>query len=376
MEKEAFEKIINNSFKSFGFKKQGVRKWIRTGDDISLKVYLQKSQFGVFYYLRDYYVLNKMQVHSSNDKECPGDIVYSDEKLLNKMCDLENDVPDSVRETSIKALLKEAFENHHYIETEQELKEMILRRLPCVFKSIMDYLGISQELYNGLWKQRKKMSMMQRLSEVFESSPTSNCEIRNEEKGFCVTYNLDDREIRIRLYLFVNPYTQNVENVCQQWMDRLNYFTKTILYEKPIREVEKIDADKPNKLGFMHVELTILEHIADGEGIERVKEAIFQIHEEQVPHESPVWFKAEHNGHTCFFEYERWAFKRAIVMGESGYLCCDYTNNKTIAAEKQDSLTAFLNELESSNSFELISPTAFQKIWDKTEKDHEPKPWE
>lgn len=107
MEKGVFEKLVNDIFISFGFRKQGVRRWIRKGNDISLKVYLQKSQYGDFYYLRDYYVLNKMQVKSSNDKECPGDIVYSDEELLNKMCDLENDVPDQVRETSIRALLKE-----------------------------------------------------------------------------------------------------------------------------------------------------------------------------------------------------------------------------------------------------------------------------
>ena len=369
MEKEVFEKIINDSLKSFGFKKQGVRKWIRTGNDISLKVFLQKSQFGIVYYLHDDYVLNKMQVHSSNDKECPGDIVYSDYKLLNKMCNLENDVPDSVREATIKTLLKDAFENHQYIETEEELKKMILRRLPCVFKNIMDYLGIDQELYDSLWKQRKNASMMQRLSEVFESSPTSNCEIRNEEKGFCVTYNLDDREIRIRLYLFVNPYTQNVENVCQQWMDRLNYFTKIILYEKPIREVERIDADKPNKLGFMHVELTILEHIADSEGIERVKEAIFQIHEEQLPHESLVWFSAEYKGHTCFFEYGQWAFRRAVVMGEDSYQCCDFSNDMKTAKEMQDTLTVNFSLLESSDSFELIPQTSFQDIWDKTEKE-------
>ena len=248
----------------------------------------------------------------------------------------------------------------------QELKEMILRRLPCVHKNIMDYLGISLELYDSLWKQRKNASMMQRLSEVFESSPTSNSEIRNEEKGFCVTYNLDDRELLIRLYLFVNPYTQNVENVYQQWLDRLNYFTKVILYKKPIQEVARIDADKPNRLGFMHVELTILEHIVLGEGIERVKDAIFQIYEEQIPYESLVWFKAEYKGHTCFFEYGRWAFKRAIVMGESGYQRCDFANNKNNTVEKQDTLAGILNELENSDSFELISSATFQEVWDKT----------
>ena len=62
MEKGVFEKMVNDIFVSFGFRKQGVRRWIRKGNDISLKAYLQKSQYGDFYYLRDYYVLNKMQV--------------------------------------------------------------------------------------------------------------------------------------------------------------------------------------------------------------------------------------------------------------------------------------------------------------------------
>ncbi len=372
MEKGVFEKLVNDIFISFGFRKQGVRRWIRKGNDISLKVYLQKSQYGDFYYLRDYYVLNKMQVKSSNDKECPGDIVYSDEELLNKMCDLENDVPDQVRETSIRALLKDAFENHHYIETEQELKGMILRRLPFVFKNITDYLGISQELYNGLWKQRKKVSMMQRLSEVFVSSPTSDHEILNEEKGLCVTYNLDDQEVLIRINVFINPYTQNVDEVYQQKLDKLKYFTKVIPYENPMQEVEKIDADKANKLGFMHVELTIFDYVVDGDGIEKVKEAIFQMQEEQAPHESYVWFKSDYNGYRCYFEYGEWAFKRAVIMGENGY-------HGFVFSEGNQGLLRQLNDdfarLESADSFELISSAAFQVIWDKTEKEHEPEPW-
>jgi hypothetical protein len=376
MESEVFVKIINDTLKSFGFRKQGVRRWIRTGNDISLKVYLQKSQYGAFYYLRDYYVLNKMQVHFSNDKECPGDIVYSDEKILNMMCDLENDVPDSVRETSIKALLKEAFENHQYIETEEELKKMILRRLPCVFKAIMDYLGIAPELYDSLWKQRKNTSMMQRLAKVFEFSPTSDHEILNEEKGFCVTYNIDDQEILIQINIFINPYTQNVEEVYQEKLDKLKYFTKIVLYENPIKEVETIDADKPSKLGFMRVKLTILDHVADTEGIERVKDAIFQIHEEQLPYDSPVWFKAEHDGHACYYEREWWSFKRVVIKGDQGFERYDLSDETKYGQKKCGIVTDIYDQLENDESFELISSAAFQEVWDKAEKSHEQEPWE
>lgn len=372
MEKKVFVQLINNSLISFGFKKQGTRKWIRMGDEVSLKVCLQKSQFGDFYYLRDYYVLNKMQVNSSNDNECPGDIVYSDEKLLNKMCDLENDVTDNVREISIKKLLKEAFEDHHYIKTEEELKEMIFRRLPFVFQSIKNYLGISPELYESLCKQREKMSMMQRLAKVFEFSPTNDHEILNEEKGFCVTYNLEDQEILIRIDVFINPYTQNVKEVYQEKLDKLKYFTEIVLYEKPMKEVEKIEADKPSKLGLMRVKLTILSHVAYTEGIERVKDAIFQIHEQQLPYESTVWFKADHDGHVCYYERERWSIKRAVIKSNQGFERYDLSDETKFDQEKCGIITGTYDQKENEDSYVLISKTAFQEIWNKMEENHEP----
>ena len=376
MDKEVFISIINNTLMSFGFRKQGTRQWIRKGEDISLKVYLQKSQFGVFYYLHDYYVINKMQVKSSYEKECPGDIVYSDAILLAKMCDLENDVPDSIRDTTIETLLKEAFENHYFIETEEELKEMILRRLPFVFKGIRDYLGIDSELYDSLCEQRKKAFLMRRLAQVFESSPTDDCKIYNEKKGFCLTYNPDDQEILVRLYVFVNPYTQNVDEVYQKMLDRLEYFTKMVPYENPMQEVERIEADKPSKLGYMHIELTIPDYVVDSEGIEKVKDAIFQMQEDQTPHESFVWFKADYNDHICYFEYGEWTFKRAVIMGEDGYERYEFSDEEKFDRGMWDIVTGDYDQLENSDSFELISQTAFKTIWEQTEKVHEPEPWE
>ena len=287
MESEVFVKIINDTLKSFGFRKQGVRRWIRTGNDISLKVYLQKSQYGAFYYLRDYYVLNKMQVKSSNDKECPGDIVYSDEELLNKMCDLENDVPDQVRETSIRALLKDAFENHQYIETEEELREMILKRLLPEFKVVLEYLKIDQERYDQMWQAKRNARRMQSMAQIFEASPSGVYELCNKEKGFCLTYHPDGQEILIRINVFINPYTQNVDEVYQQKLDKLKYFTKVVPYENPMQEVEKIDADKANKLGFMHVELTIFDYVVDDDGSSAAFQVIWDKTEKE--HEPEPW---------------------------------------------------------------------------------------
>lgn len=372
MEKKVFVQLINNSLISFGFRKQGTRKWIRMGDEVSLKVCLQKSQFGDFYYLRDYYVLNKMQVNSSNDNECPGDIVYSDEKLLNKMCDLENDVTDNVREISIKKLLKEAFEDHHYIKTERELREMILKRLWPEFIVVLEHLKIDQEQYGQMWQAKRNEIRMQRLAQVFESSPTGEFEICNEEKGFLVTYSPEDQVILVRLNVFVNPYKQNVEEVYQQKLDRLEYFTKVVPFENPMQEVERIEADKPSKLGFMHIELTIPDYVADGEGIEKVKEAIFKMQEEQLSYENFVWFKSKHNGRTCYFEYGHWTFKRAVIMGENSHQCFDFTEETRSHQEMLGDLTNDYDQLEYSDSFVLISKTAFQEIWNKMEENHEP----
>jgi len=140
--------------------------------------------------------------------------------------------------------------------------------------------------------------------------------------------------------------------------------------------VEKIDADKANKLGFMHVELTIFDYVVDGDGIEKVKEAIFQMQEEQAPHESYVCFKSDYNGNTCYFEYGEWTFKRAVIMGEDGYERYEFSDEEKFDRGKWDIVTGDYGQLEYSDSFELISQTAFQTIWEDTEKEHEPEPWE
>ena len=107
-------------------------------------MHLQRSLYGNLYYFRVYYVLNKLHLIKSDVKnECFADVDFSDDKLLYKMCDLESDVSDDERERVLRRIVDNDMSNHRYIETEKELKEMIITKKIPVFIVIKDYLGIA-----------------------------------------------------------------------------------------------------------------------------------------------------------------------------------------------------------------------------------------
>lgn len=54
MDIKTFKNVINSILVPYGLKKTGTNAWIRKGDEISMKVYLQKSSFGCLYYFYDY----------------------------------------------------------------------------------------------------------------------------------------------------------------------------------------------------------------------------------------------------------------------------------------------------------------------------------
>lgn len=369
MNNSCFKKIIAESLKPFGFKKAKSNFLLKKGCEVTFKLHLQRSVYSAVYYIRCYYVINNMPLdysdwgmtgHTSIELE----LNSQKEQQLAQMCDLANDVPDELRASMLKSILNETFKNYHFIETEEELREMILKRLLPEFKVVLEYLKIDQERYDQMWQEKRDARRMQRMAQIFEVSPSGDYELCNKEKCIRLTYYPNNQEVLIRINMFINPYTQHVEKVYQEKLDKLKYFTKVVPYENPMQEVEKIDADKANKLGFMHVELTIFDYVVDGDGIEKVKEAIFQMQEEQAPHESYVCFKSDYNGNTCYFEYGEWTFKRAVIKGENGY-------HGFVLSEGNQGLLRQLNgdfvRLESADSFELISHTAFQDIWDKTE---------
>jgi len=169
-----------------------------------------------------------------------------------------------------------------------------------------------------MWNRRKK-NMMTRLTQIFGLEPIGKHNLLNKEINFIVTYAPKEKTVEIRINTFVNPYTQDVEKVYQERIDRISAFTE-VCEDKTILDMVNIQANEPSKLGSMQIVVTIEESWATDDVLTRLKDIIYQIHSEQVPNESLVWFKSEYNDNICYFEGNMWWYpKRAVIMGEEEY---------------------------------------------------------
>ena len=208
-------------------------------------------------------------------------------------------------------------------------------------------------------------TLVQRISPIF--APTGDLNQCSEENDFSVDYDTEDKVMLFRINTFVNPYTQDVPSVYEERLSRLDF----------LKQIATIDAYEPSKLGSMQIKLTIPVADVTDEQLKRLRDVIFQMHSEQVPNESLVWFKSKYNDDVCYFEGNLWWYpRRAVIMGEDGYERYDFSDELKFDIGMWDIVTGDYDQLENSDSFELITQTAFQDIWDKTEKEHEPEPWE
>lgn len=204
-------------------------------------------------------------------------------------------------------------------------------------------------------------TLAQRLFSVFGDS--EQC---SEEKGFSLDYDTEEKELQMRINTFINPYTQDLPSVYQKRLSRLDF----------LKPIATIDANKPSKLGSMQVVLTMPVADVTDDMLKRLKDVIFQMHSEQVPNESFVWFKSEYNDDICYFEGNLWWYpRRAVIMGEDGYERFEFSDEEKFDIGMWDIVTGDYDQLEYSDSFELITSAEFQEIWEKTEKVHEPAPW-
>ena len=213
--------------------------------------------------------------------------------------------------------------------------------------------------------KKEELTLIHRLSQIFETEPTDN-ELRNEELFFYVIYAPEDKTIQVRIDTFVNPYTQDVQSVYMERLARLAF----------LEPIATIDANKPSKLGGMQVVLTMPVADVTDDMLKRLKDVISHMHSEQKPNESFIWFKSEYNDNVCYFEGDMWWYpRRAVIMGEQGYERFEFFDEEKFDIGMWDIVTGDYDQLEYSDSFELITQKTFQDIWDKTEKDHEPEPW-
>ena len=209
------------------------------------------------------------------------------------------------------------------------------------------------------------MTLIQRLRSIF--APTGDPEQCCEENDFSADYDTEKKVILFRINTFVNPYTQDVPSVYKERLSRLDF----------LKQIATIDAYEPSKLGSMQIKLTIPVADVTDEQLKRLRDVIYQMHSEQVPNESLVWFKSEYNDDVCYFEGNMWWYpRRAVIMGKDGYERYDFSDEEKFDRGMWDIVTGDYDQLENSDSFELISQTAFQTIWEQTEKEHKPEPWE
>ncbi len=207
-------------------------------------------------------------------------------------------------------------------------------------------------------------ALIQKLTSIFV--PTGDPNQCSEENDFTAGYDPEEKIIQVKINTFVNPYTQDVPSVYKERLSRLDF----------LKSIATIDAYAPSKLGSMQITMTIPVADVTDEQLTRLRDIIFQMHSEQVPYESFVWFKSEYNEDVCYFEGNLWwCPRRAVIMGEDGYERYDFSDEGKFDMAMWNIVTGDYDQLEYSDSFELISSAAFQEIWDKTEKEHEPEPW-
>ena len=225
-----------------------------------------------------------------------------------------------------------------------------------------------------MWNRRKK-NMMTRLTQIFGLEPIGKHNLLNKEINCIVTYAPKEKTVEIRINTFVNPYTQDVEKVYQERIDRISAFTE-VCEDKTILDMVNIQANEPSKLGSMQIVVAIEESWATDDVLTRLKDIIYQIHSEQVPNESLVWFKSEYNDNICYFEGNMWWYpKRAVIMGEEEYERLDFSDEMNYDEEMWYIVEGEYDQMESYDSFELISSQEFQNIWEKTGKSKTIKEW-
>ena len=204
-----------------------------------------------------------------------------------------------------------------------------------------------------------------RLSQIFECPPTGDNDLRNEQAGFYVSFEPTKQEIEIRVNTFVNPYTQDVETVYQERLERFKTF----------EQVATIEANEPSRLGFMQIVLTLPKGKATNVVLTQLKDTIYSIYNEWKPNESLVWFKVNYHKGISYFEGSWWYPRRAIIKNRRGYERYDFSDEMKFDEEMWEIVQDEFDEFENSDSFALIDGKDFQEMWESTELNYKPKPY-
>ena len=209
-------------------------------------------------------------------------------------------------------------------------------------------------------KKENFFSEVFRLSQIFGCPPTSENELANEQTGFLVVLDPEDKKITIHVNTFVNPYTQDVVKVYQERLERFKAF----------EYVAVVSADKPSKLGYMQIKLTVPKDQATDDVLTQIRDTIYANYNEWKPNESLVWFKVDYHRAVCYFDGLWWMPRRAVIKNKCGYERYDFSNEMKFDEEMWEIANGEYDQFEVSDSFALIDSEEFRRIWKITKLDH------
>jgi len=141
MEKKELASILNTVLSPIGFKKKG-DYWTINGDEITKMVNLQKSKFTNSFYINYGYILksiplNNLMMHVFKGF---GSIDKTEQQLITRLLDLENNIPEIERENELKKILLEILvSNIQEVNTEEDILRELKKRphlndIPLVVK--------------------------------------------------------------------------------------------------------------------------------------------------------------------------------------------------------------------------------------------------
>ena len=137
MERNELTNIISKVLIPLGFKKKG-NYWVINGSEITKMVNLQKSQFSNRFYINWGFIVSSIfldgMMHICNRVTS---INKSENLRIDELLDLEYDIPDEVRESELKNILrKNLVDKINQINTESDLK-MYLESLSPVHSNLI-----------------------------------------------------------------------------------------------------------------------------------------------------------------------------------------------------------------------------------------------
>jgi len=237
-----------------------------------------------------------------------------------------------------------------------------------IFLSFLMAVGVTLYEVYEYRKQYKKVSKadiawMQKIAEQW--GDTLACDdihdytlsFSDDKLDAYFTYRVRSSDLSISFFTYANPYTQAVKDVID---NRLN----DILQIDGITEEWPTERSLFGALFHLHVSR---DNVND-QLLERMKELFERIKEDELSHQTGIYFKVvgiEYDNDVCYFECSfQSEIKRAMIVYPDKILRYDVS--------KGDSLPDLMNDLQYYNNYcieddetlELLPPQEFQRLWE------------